>query len=113
MSGFVFVGLFTVFYMCDHLFTCKSQFCYRTLPDALCCDCPSDFINVSVFLWQLDEDVEWRILKPDIFATIMDFFASGLPVVTESEPSSDTRKRETYFKFFFCLHAELLLIGPL
>ena len=30
-----------------------------------------------------DEGVEWSVLKPDIFATIMDFFASGLPVVTE------------------------------
>ncbi|PNF27750.1 NFU1 iron-sulfur cluster scaffold-like protein, mitochondrial [Cryptotermes secundus] len=47
-----------------------------------------DFITVT----KLDEDVEWRILKPEIFATIMDFFASGLPVITESEPSSDTRK---------------------
>ena len=30
-----------------------------------------------------DEGVQWSDLKPDIFATIMDFFASGLPVVTE------------------------------
>ena len=30
-----------------------------------------------------DEGVEWSVLKPDIFATIMDFFASGLPVVME------------------------------
>jgi len=34
-------------------------------------------------------------LKPEIFATIMDFFASGLPVITEAEPSSDTRKWDT------------------
>lgn len=39
----------------------------------------TDFISVN----KMDEDVEWKILKPDIFATIMDFFASGLPVVTE------------------------------
>lgn len=49
---------------------------------------------VHCLWWQLDEDVEWRILKPEIFATIMDFFASGLPVITEAEPSSDTRKWE-------------------
>ncbi|PNF27751.1 NFU1 iron-sulfur cluster scaffold-like protein, mitochondrial [Cryptotermes secundus] len=49
-----------------------------------------DFITVT----KLDEDVEWRILKPEIFATIMDFFASGLPVITESEPSSDTQITE-------------------
>jgi hypothetical protein len=47
-------------------------------------------------LGQLDEDVEWRILKPEIFATIMDFFASGLPVVTEAEPPSDTRKWDAF-----------------
>lgn len=50
---------------------------------------------VHCLWWQLDEDVEWRILKPEIFATIMDFFASGLPVITEAEPSSDTRKWDT------------------
>jgi len=50
---------------------------------------------VYCLCWQLDEDVEWRILKPEIFATIMDFFASGLPVITEAEPSSDTRKWDT------------------
>ncbi|GFG29633.1 hypothetical protein Cfor_10453 [Coptotermes formosanus] len=49
-----------------------------------------DFITVT----KLDEDVEWRILKPEIFATIMDFFASGLPVVTEAEPPSDTQITE-------------------
>ena len=37
-----------------------------------------------------DEGVEWSVLKPDIFATIMDFFASGLPVVTEEPTSGDT-----------------------
>lgn len=38
-----------------------------------------DFITVT----KLDDDVEWRVMKPDIFATIMDFFASGLPVMNE------------------------------
>lgn len=66
-----------------------------------------------MFLWQLDEDVEWKILKPDIFATIMDFFASGLPVVTESEPSSDTRKHGMWLKFVLWLHAKLLYVVPL
>lgn len=38
-----------------------------------------------------DENVEWRVLKPEIFATIMDFFNSGLPVVNEeAKPSADT-----------------------
>ena len=41
---------------------------------------------------QVDDDsVEWRVLKPEIYATIMDFFASGLPVVNEdAKPSTDT-----------------------
>lgn len=38
-----------------------------------------DFITIT----KHDEDVQWQILKPEIFATIMDFFSSGLPVVTE------------------------------
>nr|CAD7448347.1 unnamed protein product [Timema bartmani] len=37
-----------------------------------------------------DEDVEWKLLKPEIFATIMDFFSSGLPILTEDSPPSDT-----------------------
>lgn len=35
--------------------------------------------------------MEWRVIKPDVFAAIMDFFTSGLPVVNEdSTPSADT-----------------------
>lgn len=47
-----------------------------------------DFITVT----KLDEEVNWKIIKPEIFATIMDFFASGLPIFTEEQPSSDTSK---------------------
>lgn len=50
----------------------------------------SDFITVT----KVDEDTEWRLLKPEIFATIMDFFASGLPVLTDAKPSSDTQITE-------------------
>lgn len=46
-----------------------------------------DFITVT----KQDDDVEWKLLKPEIFATIMDFFASGLPIVTDAKPSGDTR----------------------
>jgi len=46
-----------------------------------------DFITVI----KIDEDVDWKVLKPEIFATIMDFFASGLPVINESaQKPSDT-----------------------
>nr|AAI50438.1 Hirip5 protein [Danio rerio] len=34
-------------------------------------------------------ETEWKVIKPDVFATIMDFFTSGLPVVNEADaPSS-------------------------
>ena len=37
--------------------------------------------------------MEWKVIKPDVFAAIMDFFTSGLPVVSEdSKPSADTGK---------------------
>lgn len=45
-----------------------------------------DFITVSKL-----EEAEWRILKPEIFAVIMDFFASGLPIVSQFTPNADTQ----------------------
>lgn len=39
----------------------------------------SDFITISKA-----EDAEWAILKAELFAVIMDFFASGLPIVSKS-----------------------------
>lgn len=45
-----------------------------------------DFITISK-----QEDAEWRILKPEIFAVIMDFFATGLPIVSEHTPDADTQ----------------------
>ncbi|GFT58295.1 NFU1 iron-sulfur cluster scaffold homolog, mitochondrial, partial [Nephila pilipes] len=45
-----------------------------------------DFITVS----RADDDIEWKVLKPQIFATVMDFFATGLPVVNTDQTSSDT-----------------------
>ncbi|KAL8624233.1 hypothetical protein ACOMHN_027539 [Nucella lapillus] len=46
----------------------------------------SDYITVT----KADEDIEWKVLKPEIYAVIMDFFASGLPVLTDEQPSGDT-----------------------
>merc|ERR1712141_797175 len=47
-----------------------------------------DFITVTKVD---DESVEWKLLKPEIFATIMDFFHSGLPIVhDDAVPSTDT-----------------------
>lgn len=45
-----------------------------------------DFITVS----KADEDIEWKVLKPQIYAAIVDFFATGLPVVSPERASSKT-----------------------
>lgn len=52
-----------------------------------------DFITVSKL-----EEAEWNLLKPEIFAVIMDFFSSGLPIVTDAQPKTDTRKLLWRFK---------------
>lgn len=44
-----------------------------------------DFITISK-----EEDAEWGIIKPEVFAVIMDFFASGLPILNEEKPNADT-----------------------
>ena len=36
----------------------------------------------------------WSVVKPEIFATMMDFFSSGLPVITDGLPPSDTEINE-------------------
>ncbi len=37
-------------------------------------------------MFQHDDDSEWNLIKPDIFASIMDFFATGLPVIDPDIP---------------------------
>ncbi|XP_055524445.1 NFU1 iron-sulfur cluster scaffold homolog, mitochondrial-like [Wyeomyia smithii] len=49
----------------------------------------SDFVTISK-----QEEAEWRLIKPEVFAVIMDFFASGLPVVTDAKPTGDTQINE-------------------
>ncbi|XP_011177517.1 NFU1 iron-sulfur cluster scaffold homolog, mitochondrial [Zeugodacus cucurbitae] len=46
----------------------------------------ADFITVSK-----EEETDWAIIKPEVFAVIMDFFASGLPILNEAKPNSDTQ----------------------
>ncbi|XP_031828999.2 NFU1 iron-sulfur cluster scaffold homolog, mitochondrial [Nomia melanderi] len=46
-----------------------------------------DFITIT----KTDEDVEWKLLKPEIFAVIMDFFASNLPVLNDDQSAPDTQ----------------------
>ncbi|XP_076846404.1 NFU1 iron-sulfur cluster scaffold homolog, mitochondrial [Brachyhypopomus gauderio] len=50
-----------------------------------------DFITIT----KTHSDVEWKVIKPDVFATIMDFFTSGLPVINEdATPRADTAPSE-------------------
>ncbi|CAF1173032.1 unnamed protein product [Adineta steineri] len=39
----------------------------------------SDFITIT----KEHDDIQWQVLKPDIYAAIMDFFSTNLPVVDE------------------------------
>ncbi|XP_078095716.1 NFU1 iron-sulfur cluster scaffold homolog, mitochondrial-like [Mustelus asterias] len=49
-----------------------------------------DFITIT----KADDEVEWKLLKPDVYAAIMDFFASGLPILTDEAPRADTAPSE-------------------
>ena len=45
----------------------------------------------ACLLFQVDEDYGWNLIKPEVFGVIMDFFASGLPVLSEdAEQPTDT-----------------------
>uniref|UniRef100_A0A914W316 NFU1 iron-sulfur cluster scaffold homolog, mitochondrial n=1 Tax=Plectus sambesii TaxID=2011161 RepID=A0A914W316_9BILA len=43
-----------------------------------------DFITLT----KLDEDTDWAVMKPEIFATIMDYFASGKAILSDDTPES-------------------------
>ncbi|CAJ0639420.1 7227_t:CDS:2 [Entrophospora sp. SA101] len=45
-----------------------------------------DFITVSK-----DPDIPWQLMKPDLYANIMDFFSTGEPILLEAPPPSDTQ----------------------
>ncbi|EDV47636.1 NFU1 iron-sulfur cluster scaffold homolog, mitochondrial [Drosophila erecta] len=45
----------------------------------------ADFVTISK-----QEGAEWSLIKPEVFAVIMDFFASGLPVLHDAQPNADT-----------------------
>ncbi|RWS28358.1 NFU1 iron-sulfur cluster scaffold-like isoform X1 [Leptotrombidium deliense] len=49
-----------------------------------------DFVTVT----KTDDEVEWRILKPEIYAVIVDFFSSGLPVIQESAQNEEMQIKE-------------------
>ncbi|KFD52494.1 hypothetical protein M513_06691 [Trichuris suis] len=49
-----------------------------------------DFITVT----KVDEETSWTLLKPEIFATIMDFFVSGRKVLKEEVEGKKTARGE-------------------
>ncbi|KAJ7515790.1 hypothetical protein O6H91_22G027900 [Diphasiastrum complanatum] len=49
----------------------------------------SNFVTVTK-----SDDVSWDILKPDIFAAIMDFYSSGKPLFKDVATSTDTAIQE-------------------
>uniref|UniRef100_A0A6M2CWC6 NFU1 iron-sulfur cluster scaffold homolog, mitochondrial n=1 Tax=Rhipicephalus microplus TaxID=6941 RepID=A0A6M2CWC6_RHIMP len=53
-----------------------------------------DFITVT----KADDETEWKVIKPHVFAAIMDFFATGLPVLDDgsapTQVSEDTQPKE-------------------
>nr|CAG4636359.1 EOG090X0A0R [Eubosmina coregoni] len=44
-----------------------------------------DFITIT----KIDDDTEWSTIKAEVFATVMDFFTSGLPVVNEDAQANE------------------------
>lgn len=48
-----------------------------------------------------DEDSEWRTIKAETFAIIMDFFASGLPVVHQGQTGA------TEHSWYLLLHKNI------
>ena len=50
------------------------------------------FGNNFITITKADDEVDWQVLKPQVYAAIMDFFSTGLPVLTDEEPSADTGK---------------------
>jgi len=46
-----------------------------------------DFITITR---TEDDEATWVLMKPDIYATIMDFFASNTPILSDEQPADDT-----------------------
>ncbi|OQV22398.1 NFU1 iron-sulfur cluster scaffold-like protein, mitochondrial [Hypsibius exemplaris] len=44
-----------------------------------------DFITIT----RIDEDCDWKVMKPEIYAIIMDFFASNLPLINEEKDKTE------------------------
>jgi len=51
----------------------------------------ADFITIT----KDDDDIDWQVMKPVIFASIMDFFTTGEPVVSSSASTQETNDLST------------------
>nr|CAG4648776.1 EOG090X0A0R [Polyphemus pediculus] len=49
-----------------------------------------DFITIT----KLTDETDWKTIKPEVFATIMDFFTSGMPVVHEVKGSGEASSND-------------------
>ena len=47
----------------------------------------SDFVTIT----KEDDEIPWSLIKPHVFAALIDFFSSGLPVVTDEEGSQGSK----------------------
>lgn len=52
-----------------------------------------DFITVT----KEHDDIQWQILKPEIYAAIMDFFSTNLPILNENAPPPESSKLRLVF----------------
>ena len=60
-----------------------------------------DFITVTKYD---EEGYEWKLMKPEIFAVIMDFFSSGLPIIhadVETSGSTEILGRKVTLLIFY------------
>lgn len=49
-----------------------------------------DFITIT----KVDDEANWNVIKPLVFATVMDFFASGQPVMFDEESKEEDAAAE-------------------
>lgn len=59
----------------------------------------SDFVTVTK-----SEDTSWDLLKPEIFAAIMDFYSSGEPLFLDSKAAAakDTAIKDVCQQIYVC-----------
>jgi hypothetical protein len=53
----------------------------------------SDFITIT----KEHDDIQWQVLKPELYGAIMDFFATNLPVIDEDAEPVTSSKRVRFF----------------